>query len=146
ELHAGTVMPDMSYLKAKNNDLQDLNFDNSGARVQAGVMLLPARLELVGRLAQVDRKADADFRATRDAHEENQMREARLGLNWYFSKHDWKWQFDVGEINTELKYNGQKLETPRRSDFAGGVGFDDKVITRNTRKDKEFRTQFQIQF
>jgi hypothetical protein len=52
----------------------------------------------------------------------------------------------VGQISTEWKLDGHKLDEPDRADFAGGVGFDDKLIQHNTRKDVEFRSQFQFQF
>ena len=145
----GDVDPEMQWIEASLPDLSDLTFDNDGARVQAGVFLIPTKLELAARWAMVDREAEADFQTTDDLKEEVDQEEWRVGLNWYFSKHDWKWQFDYGEISTEWKLNGTTLEVPERSQFPGpppGTGFDNNVISRNERTDKEFRTQFQIQF
>jgi hypothetical protein len=142
----GKVDPDMRYLRAKDDNLRDLEFHNTGKRLQAGIFVIPTRLEFAGRWAAVDRKAKAKFASDPSVEEEIDQAEYRLGLNWYFSKHDWKWQFDVGQIRTEWEVNDQKLAVPSRDDFAGGIGFDDKVIQNNARKDKEFRTQFQLQF
>lgn len=145
----GTVKPELKYLRAFNSNLDDIDIRNCGARLQAGIFLLPTRLEVAGRAATVDRRARAKFETDPDVKERILQREYRLGHNWYFAKHDWKWQFDVGQIGTEWKLNGRKLEVPERSQFPGppvGTGFDDRTIQRNERKDKEFRTQFQFQF
>jgi hypothetical protein len=151
----GKVNPDMRYLEGKDDRLRDLNFDNKGYRLQSGVMLIPTRLELVGRWARVTRDAKAKFDTSGNGkgsstpssvRESIDQDELRAGVNWYFSRHDWKWQFDVGRISTQWKLNGEKLAVPDRSEFAGGVGFDNKVIQNNTRKDTEFRSQFQFQF
>ena len=107
-------------------------------------LLRRVTLSLCGRLP-----TDAEFAADPTVREKIEQYEWRAGLNWYFSKHDWKWQFDYGEISTEWTLNGDKLAVPVRSDFPGppvGTGFDDKLIQNNARKDKEFRTQFQVQF
>jgi hypothetical protein len=143
---AADVDPELKYLQAKNDELRDLDITALGARLQAGLFLIPTRLEIAGRFASVQRESSADFRTVKTIEEEIDQTEYRAGLNWYFSKHDWKWQFDVGQISTEWKVDDHKLAVPVRHDFAGGVGFDDKVIQNNARKDVEFRTQFQIQF
>lgn len=142
----GNVDAEEKYLRAKNPDIHDLTFDNTGLRLQAGVFVIPTKLEIAGRVAEVTREAKARFETNPSITEEIDQKEYRLGLNWYFSKHDWKWQFDIGQINTDWELNDTKLSVPDRNDFPGGVGFDDKVIQNNTRKDKEFRTQFQLQF
>lgn len=142
----GNVDPEKKYIRAANPDVHDITFDNTGFRLQTGIFVIPTRLEFAGRIAEVDREAKAKFESNPTVKEEIDQTEYRLGLNWYFSKHDWKWQFDIGQINTEWKLNGHKLAEPDRGDFPGGVGFDDKVIQHNERKDKEFRTQFQLQF
>ena len=109
-------------------------------------MLIPTKLEVVARWAMVDRTAKGKFATSPSAKEEITQTEWRAGVNWYLSKHDWKWQFDVGQIGTEWKLDGHKLDVPNRADFAGGVGFEDKLIQHNERKDREFRSQFQFQF
>ena len=145
----GKVDPELKWIQGKDPNVKDLNFDNDGLRVQGGFFLVPSKIEIAGRYADVNRKADADFAADPTVREKIEQYEWRAGLNWYFSKHDWKWQFDYGEISTEWTLNGDKLAVPVRSDFPGppvGTGFDDKLIQNNARKDKEFRTQFQVQF
>ncbi len=49
-------------------------------------------------------------------------------------------QFDVGQVETLRKLNGQELLVP-----AAGAN-PDKVIQDNPRKDMVFRTQIQFQF
>jgi hypothetical protein len=136
----GRVDPDLSWLQGFNNALSDLKFDNSGYRLQAGFMLIPTRLEVAGRWAQVDRKAEADFVADPTVKEEIENVEYRLGLNWYFRRHDWKWQFDIGEIKTTRSLNGVELVVPVAE------ANPDKLIQENPRKDKIFRSQVQFQF
>jgi phosphate-selective porin len=136
----GSVSPDTKWLQGKNPDLQDLTYDNSGYRLQAGFMLIPTKLELAGRWAQVDRKAEAKFYDSPDVKEEIENVEYRAGINWYFSKHDWKWQFDIGKVNTTRKLNGTKLVVP------DSVANPDKLIQDNTRSDMVVRTQIQFQF
>lgn len=148
-INTGIVDPEMRYLRAKDPNLEDLTFDNTGIRVQSGFFLIPTKLEIAGRYAAVDREAKAEFASNPTVKEEINQQELRAGLNWYFSKHDWKWQTDIGQISTQWKLNGEKLEVPDRGNFPGppvGTGFDDKVIQNNTRKDYEIRTQFQLQF
>jgi hypothetical protein len=145
----GVVDPEMKYLQAKDPNLRDLTFDNTGYRVQAGVFVRPTKLELVGRYAAVSREAKAEFASNPSVKEETDLRGLNVGLNWYFSKHDWKWQTDIGQLATQWKLNGRKLAVPDRNDFPGppiGSGFDDKTIQNNTRKDYVLRTQFQLQF
>ena len=145
----GDVDPEMKYLRGADDSLKDLAIDNTGLRLQGGIFILPTRLEVAGRWASVDREAKASFTSDPSVKEEIDQSEWRIGLNWYFSRHDWKWQFDYGEISSEWALNGTNVAVPKRSDFPGpppGSGYDNKVISNNTRKDKEFRTQFQIQF
>ena len=58
---AGNVKPDKRYLNAKIPDLSDLDFHNLGLRLQTGIFLIPTKLEIAGRVAEVDRKATAKF-------------------------------------------------------------------------------------
>jgi hypothetical protein len=136
----GTVEPELKYLKAHNAELADVTFDNTGFRVQAGVFVVPAKIEIAGRWCATDREATAKFQTNPSIKQEIEQTEYRLGFNWYFSKHDWKWQIDAGQIGTEWKLNDTALVVP------DGPTNPDKVIQNNERKDKEIRTQFQFQF
>ncbi len=109
----GSVSPDTKWLQGANADLQDLTYDNSGYRLQAGFMLIPTKLELAGRWAQVDRKAEAKFYDSPDVKEEIEIVEYRAGINWYFSKHDWKWQFDIGKVEHHEKPQRHEAGGPR---------------------------------
>ena len=140
------VEPELRYLRAKNAALRDIDISAFGSRLQAGYFVIPTRFELAGRWAEVSRESVGQFTGRSDIKQEINQTELRAGLNWYFSKHDWKWQFDVGQIETEWLLNGRRIKVPTRGEFAGGVGFDDRVIQDNVRKDFEIRTQFQVQF
>ena len=145
----GQVDPELKYLKAKSGVLDDLTFDNTGLRLQAGVFVIPTKIEIVARYALVTREATAQLGGNPDVREEIDLTELRAGINWYFSKHDWKWQTDIGQLETEWKLNGTRVDVPVRSAFVGppvGLGFDDKVIQNNPRKDWVIQSQFQLQF
>ena len=136
----GTVDPDLSWLQGFNADLRNLSFDNSGYRLQGGFMLIPTKLELAGRWAQVTRKSEAEFYDNPTVNEEAENVEYRLGVNWYFRKYDWKWQFDIGQITTTKKLDGVELVVP------DAEANPDKLIQNNARVDRIFRSQIQFQF
>jgi len=137
---AGTVDPELRYLRAFNPELRDVEFENAGLRIQGGVFAVPARVEIAARVAATDRRAVARFQTNPNIKQEIEQAEWRLGLNWYLAKHDWKWQIDVGQVETEWMLDGQKLAVP------DGPTNPDKVIQHNARRDQEIRTQFQVQF
>lgn len=137
---AGIVDPDLRYLQAQDPNLTDLDFDNTGMRVQGGVFIVPSKLEIAARWALVEREAEASFLAGPPVEEEIETTEWRAGVNWYFAKHDWKWQTDVGRVDNEWRLNDERLEVP---DAALNPNV---VIQNNPREDFIIRTQFQLNF
>jgi len=65
----------------------------TGYYVQTGYFLIPSQLEVVGRYSAMD----PDTRLGHDL-----LTSAVGGLNWYFSGHEHKLQFDYGVITTRL--------------------------------------------
>jgi hypothetical protein len=65
----------------------------TGYYVQTGYFLLPSKLEMVGRYSAMD----PDTRLGHDL-----ITSGVGGLNWYFSGHEHKLQFDYGVITTRL--------------------------------------------
>jgi hypothetical protein len=144
--NGGKVNPDTEWISASNPDFDDLDFKIWGYRIQPSFFLIPTRLEVAGRWAEVERKSTADFITAASVEEKIVTTEWRVGLNWYFLKQDLKWQFDFGQIGNTWSLNGQDLAVPQRADFPNGTGYDNRVISNNTRTDTEFRTQLQFQF
>ena len=65
----------------------------TGYYVQTGYFLIPSKVEVVGRYSAMD----PDTRLGHDL-----ITSGVGGLNWYFSGHEHKLQFDYGVINTRL--------------------------------------------
>lgn len=89
---------------------------SNGFTAQAGVLVIPEKLEIAGRYAQIDPNTNRD----------NDLRkEIRGAISWYMNRHNWKLQADYGQIRDQ-NANGANGEKPKN--------------------DKELRVQAQLLF
>jgi len=90
-----------------------------GFYVQAGVYLIPGRLEVAGRVANVD----PDLNKA-----QNDKRVGRVGLNLYFDGHEQKLQFDLGQVRYD-RSNPELLQAITAGQRSLQSGLDDATDT-----------------
>jgi len=99
-------------------DLYGDDFERKGWRAQAGVMVVPQKVELVARYAEIERLRPASYRAAIDSgllvarvHDgdefvnalERTISETTVGVNWYINQgHRHKLQVDVSRLVREF--------------------------------------------
>jgi len=106
--------------------------DADGYVAQAGLFVIPKKLEVAVRRSKVDPNTDLD---------DDQLEETRVAIGWFWMKHNYKLQLDYGQIE------GPEGTTSTARSLAGltGVSRPDAAVT-DVLKDKEFRGQLQIRF
>jgi phosphate-selective porin len=103
--------------------------DLDGYIAQAGLFVVPRRLEVALRRSEVDPDSDVD---------DNEVVESRVGVNWFFMKHNFKLQLDYGVVT--LRENNEALLALIADGARPGLSVGDEA------DDKEFRAQLQIRF
>jgi phosphate-selective porin len=103
--------------------------DLDGYIAQAGLFVVPKRLEVALRRSEVDPDSEVD---------DNEVVESRLAVNWFFMKHNFKLQLDYGVVT--LRENNETLLDLIADGARPGLSVGDEA------DDKEFRAQLQIRF
>ncbi len=80
------------YYWRKTHGILDTNIIDQGFFVQAGYFIIPTKFEVAGRYSLVDFD---------DSLEDDAIREASFGLNWFFASHKSKLQFNAIRIDSE---------------------------------------------
>jgi phosphate-selective porin len=97
--------------------------DSDGYIVQAGLFVVPKKMEVAIRRSEVDPNTDV---------EDDELEETRAALNWFWLKHNYKLQLDYGI----LRFNPNSPDIGTRPNLDAGEEADDK----------EFRAQLQFRF
>ncbi len=113
------------------------SFDRQGWRAAFGYFIVPTRIELVARVAQMQRLKDPTAAAVTNSGlglvsvkvgnayvnaMEKQLNELTAGVNFYFNKHQHKLFFDVSRLTREFAlYQGSKPSDQSDSRFRSMV-------------------------
>jgi hypothetical protein len=116
----------------QENPAADADLESSGYHAQASVMLVPRKVEVGIRYAEIDGD---------NAVDDAKLREVRGVVGYYWQAHNLKLQADIGQIRF-----GRNFSTLSPVARSGLTGLGNRLVRGEEIADTEFRMQFQLTF